>query len=197
MSGALLAGGKSRRMGTDKRGIVFNGQTLVTRVLTVLESLFTEVLIVLAEDDLSVTTSVGRVVTDLIPHCATAGGLFTGLSCAKNDVVFVVACDMPFLKPEVITHMASQVKGVDITVANLTTGIQPLHGFYRKSCLPVLERMIHAKDLTVQHLLDDSTLSIRVLEEGELTALDPHLLSFMNVNTPADLEMARKLLPRS
>ena len=194
ITGVLLAGGKSRRMGIDKRRILLNGQTLVERVLAVLESMYSEVLVVVAEGDLQFEAHKSRVVTDIIPNCATAGGLFTGLSYAENEVVFVVACDMPFLHKGLITHMASRVENFDITVAELTHGIQPLHGFYRKNCLPALERMIKANDLKVQHLFNDPNLSTQLMGERELQDIDPHLLSFMNVNTPSDLEMARKVL---
>ena len=193
ISGVVLAGGKSRRMGQDKRHLLLNGQTLFQRAKGVLESVFSEVLVVVADHETSLPVGKCTVVTDLIPNCATAGGLFTGLSCSTQGMVFVVACDMPYLHSEVITFMASQVEGYDIILAKLSTGVQPLHGFYRKSCLPLLEDMIHHHDLKVQHLLEQPGLRVKLIDEASLQKIDPHLLTFMNINTPADLEMARKL----
>lgn len=194
ITGVLLAGGKSRRMGTDKRHIMLNGQTLFERSLATLEGLFSEVLVVLAEDDYELAIRNNKIVLDLIPNCATAGGLFTGLSYAQHNMVFVVACDMPFLHNSLITYMASCAVGFDITVGKLLHGVQPLHGFYRKSCLATLEEMIRGNDLKLQHLLKKPGLAVNVLPEAELRAMDRQLLSFMNLNTPGDLEMATKLL---
>ncbi len=194
ITGVLLAGGKSRRMGTDKRRILLKGQTLFARSFAALESIFSEVLVVLAEDDSDFNPRHSKVVIDLIPDCATAGGLYTGLTYAERDTVFVVACDMPFLHAELIASMASRTKGFDITVAKLMQGVQPLHGFYRKTCLPRLKEMIKGKDLKLQHILEDRNLAINVIQESELRDIDVNLLSFMNLNTPADLEMATKLL---
>ena len=194
-TGVLLAGGKSRRMGTDKRHVLLEGQTLFERSITALEGLFSEILVVVAENNGVIDAREGRVVPDLIPNCGTMGGLFTGLSHAVHDSVFVAACDMPFLHPGLIRYMASQAVGFDITVAKLLQGIQPLHGFYGKTCLPGLEEMIKRNDLKLQHLLENRRLAINVLRESELKDFDENLLSFMNLNTPADLEMANKLLP--
>ena len=194
ITGVLLAGGKSRRMGTDKRRILLNGRTLFERSLAGLEDIFSEVLIVLAEDDSDLDSGHSKVIIDLIPNCATAGGLFTGLSYAERDTVFVVACDMPFLHVELIAYMASQTKGFDITVAKLMQGVQPLHGFYGKACLPRLEEMLKSNNLKLQHILEDRNLTINVIPESELTGIDENLLSFVNLNTPADLEMAAKIL---
>ena len=190
----LLAGGKSRRMGTDKRVLILEGETLLTRALRVLEDLFPEVLVVLAERDHQISSESCKVVTDIIPHCATAGGLYTGLTYAQNEQVFVVACDMPFLNQKLIQFMAEEATDFDMTVGRLLQGIQPLHGFYRKTCLPFLETMIRNQDLKIQHLIENPGLAANILEESVLKENDRHLLSFMNVNTPSDMEMARKLV---
>ena len=194
ITGVLLAGGKSRRMGTDKSRILLDGQTLFDRSFLALERIFSQNLVVVATDDQVFEARGSKIVTDLIPNCATAGGLYTGLSYADQDLVFVVACDMPFLDERVIRHMALKAEGFDLTVAKLLQGIQPLHGFYRKTCLPVLEEMIRKKDLKLQHLLEAPVLKTHVLTEEEFKGIESSLLSFMNLNTPGDLEMATKIL---
>lgn len=75
-----------------------------------------------------------------------------------------------------------------------TDGLQPMHAMYSKGCLPYLERMARSGHLKLQDLCRESSLSLRLVPEAELLDVDPQLLSFMNINTPADLEFARKLL---
>ena len=101
ITGVLLAGGKSRRMGKDKRALELNGETLFNRALAVLIELFPEVIVVLGEEDFPVNNDNVRVVNDLIPNRDAAGGLYTGLFYATQQRVFVVACDMPYLNLEV------------------------------------------------------------------------------------------------
>jgi len=193
MTGVLLAGGKSRRMGQDKRWLEVGGRPLLHRVLSVLEGLFQEILIVVAEPLPELEGTAHRVITDLIPDRATLGGLYTGLSCAHGQRIFAVGCDMPFLSRKAIAHMAADPQA-DVVMAELATGLQPLHAVYSKSCLPHMERMVKAGRLTVQDLARASGLSVRIVPARDLRSIDPEGLSFMNVNTPADVEFARKLL---
>ncbi|MEW6544913.1 MAG: molybdenum cofactor guanylyltransferase [Nitrospirota bacterium] len=194
VTGVLLAGGKSRRMGEDKRFLTLAGQTLLERALSVLEGLFTEVLVVVGQPEPRLAGLRHPVVADLIPGCATLGGLYTGLSEASHQRIFAAACDMPFLNPAVIRLMAQLDRTSDVVMARLANGLQPMHAFYSKACLPYLREMLNVGNLTVQDLCRQPALSVRLLSEEELRQADPQLLSFMNVNAPADLEFARKLL---
>jgi len=79
-------------------------------------------------------------------------------------------------------------------MAQLANGFQPMHAVYSKACLPHLERMLNARNLKVQELSQTPGLSVRLVSEDELREADPQFLSFLNINTVADLEFARKLL---
>lgn len=194
MTGLLLAGGKSRRMGRDKRFLELGGRTLLERSLGVLEGLFAEVLLSVAEPLPEFRDLRARVVFDMVPDCATLGGLYTGLSSASHPRVFTAACDMPFLAPPLIRRMADLGRDADVVMVRLANGLQPMHAIYSKACLPHMERMLQAKNLRVQDLVSVSSLSVKVLSEEDVREADPKLLSFLNVNQPADLEFARKLL---
>lgn len=194
MTGLLLAGGKSRRMGRDKRFLELGGRTLLERSLGVLEGLFAEVLLSVAEPLPEFRDLQARVVSDMVPDCATLGGLYTGLSSASHPRVFAAACDMPFLAPPLIRRMADLGRDADVVMVCLANGLQPMHAIYSKACLPHMERMLQAKNLRVQDLVSVSSLSVKVLSEEDVREADPKLLSFLNVNQPADLEFARKLL---
>ncbi len=197
VTGVVVAGGKSRRMGRDKRFLELGGQALLQWALSVLQSLFEEVLVVLAEPLPQLTGQGYRVVTDLIPSCAALGGLYTGLSLASHSRVLAVGCDMPFLNPAVIRRLAELGAQADVVIPKLATGLQPMLAVYSKTCLPHLERMARAQQFKVQGLAEVPGLTVKLIPEKDFLDVDPQLLSFFNINTPADFEFARKLLAGS
>jgi molybdopterin-guanine dinucleotide biosynthesis protein A len=193
VTGVLLAGGNSRRMGEDKRYLVVGEQTLLARGLVVLRSIFQEVLVIIAQDSLPLNVD-ARVVRDLVPDCGSLGGLYTGLTQATTPYIFVVACDMPFLDPAVITQFTSRRASADIVMAKLAARLHPMHALYSKGCLPVLEQMIRARQLKIQEMVSHSSLHVRYVTDADLLTIDPSGRSFQNVNTPADLDVARFLI---
>lgn len=192
VTGVLLAGGKSRRMGEDKRYLVVGKQTLLERGLAVLSSIFQEVLVVIAQDSPPLDVD-ARVVRDLVPECGSLGGLYTGLTQATTPYIFVVACDMPFLDQAVISQFTSRRATADIVMAKLAARLHPMHALYGKGCLPAMEQMILARQLKVQEMVSHASLRVRYVTEADLLTIDPSGRSFRNVNTPADLEVARSL----
>lgn len=183
-------------MGTDKRYVSIHGKSLLDRVLSVLLAVFPEVVLVLAEEDLRGQDERVRIVTDLVPERAAVGGLYTGLSYARYSRVFAVACDMPFLNPAVMELFAAQAGEADMVLAQLTNGLQPLHGLYTKRCLPCLKEMMEANNLRLQDIAGKQGLTVHRIPESEIAVLDPQLLSFLNVNSPADVERANTITPR-
>jgi molybdopterin-guanine dinucleotide biosynthesis protein A len=195
VTGILLAGGKSRRMGEDKRDLVVGEQTLLERGLGVIRSIFQEVLVVIAQDSPPLGVD-AKVVRDLLPDCGSLGGLYTGLMQATTPWIFVVACDMPFLDQAVIAQFTSRRATADIVMAKLDARLHPMHALYGKRCLPALEQMIRARQLKIQEIVSQSSLRVQYVTEAELLTIDPSWRSFQNVNTPSDLEAARSLLAR-
>ncbi len=195
VTGILLAGGKSRRMGEDKRYLIMGGETLLERGLGVLRSVFQEVLVVIAQDSPPLGVDV-RVVRDLVPESGSLGGLYTGLMQATTPCIFVVACDMPFLDQAVIAQFTSRRAIADIVMAKLAARLHPMHALYGKRCLPVLEQMIRARQLKIQEVVSHASLRVQYVTETDLSSIDPSGRSFQNVNTPADLEAARSMLSR-
>ena len=195
VTGILLAGGKSRRMGEDKRHLVVGEQTLLERGLAVLRSIFQEVLVVIAQDSDPLGVD-ARVVRDLVPDCGSLGGLYTGLMQATTPSIFVAACDMPFLDRAVIAQFTSRRANADIVMAKLVGRLHPMHALYGKQCVPVLEQMIRARQLKIQEIASKASLRVHYVTEADLLTIDPSGRSFYNVNTLADLEAARFLLPR-
>jgi molybdenum cofactor guanylyltransferase len=189
VTGVLLAGGKSLRMGKDKRHLVVGEQTLLHRGLTVLRSIFQEVLVVIAQDSSPLDID-ARVIRDLVPDGGSLGGIYTGLMQARTPCIFVVGCDMPFLNQSVITHIMTQRAAADIVMAKLAGRLHPMHALYGRRCLPAMEQMILARQLKIQDLVSHASIQVRYLTEADLHSIDPSWRSFHNVNTPEDFERA-------
>jgi molybdenum cofactor guanylyltransferase len=194
VTGCLVAGGKSRRMGRDKRFLQLGGISLMERSLRILETLFQEVIIVLSEPIPGWSESRHRVAYDAVANCGSLGGLYTGLMEAASPRIFAVACDMPFLNAEVIRYLTGLDSDADIVGARLQAGLQPMHAVYSKRCGPALQRMARSSDLKIQRLFEDPLLRVRVVGESDLIGLDPDLRSFRNINTPGEYDLAQDLL---
>jgi molybdopterin-guanine dinucleotide biosynthesis protein A len=192
VTGVLLAGGKSRRMGEDKRFILLGQQTLFERSCAVLRELFEKVCIVIAQDSPPLQADVS-VVRDLIPDCGSLGGLYTGLRLAKTQHIFVVACDMPFLNPDVIRHMVQLKDQADIVISRWETRLQPTHAVYNRNCLPVIEEMLTLHNRKIHSMVGHPSLRVCVVPETEIRHIDQDGRSMFNINTPSDLEQARSV----
>jgi molybdopterin-guanine dinucleotide biosynthesis protein A len=190
VSGVLIAGGKSRRMGMDKRLLTVGGTNLFHRTLSLLEQMFSETIVVLAQPVASLEVRGSRVVYDVIPNTGSLGGLYTGLMAASHPRIFAVACDMPFLDADMMRFMASFDSAADIVVAKLQNGFQPLHALYSRSCLPFLKAMAADRDLKIQKLYGAQQLRVTVVDMADIASVSNGLKSFRNVNTAEELAQA-------
>lgn len=186
-TGILLVGGKSSRMKRNKAFLELEGKPLVERSLEVLQSVFTEVLISSNSPELYEGYGV-PIILDEIPGRGPLEGLYQGLKAATYDVVFFVACDMPFLRVELIRFLSSWISEYDIVVPQLKSGPQPLHAFYHRSCLPIIKNNLEAGRLKITDLYKEfyKECSVRYVEEQEFQTYQDIEMVFCNVNTPDD-----------
>lgn len=187
VSAAVMAGGKSRRMGRDKAWLdLGDGRPIVRRVIEVLREVADEVLVV-ANDERYRSLGL-RVVPDRFPEGGALGGIATGVGAATHDRVLVAACDMPFLRPEVFRLVVERGEGHDAVVPRVGGEFETLHALYKKACLAPMERALASGKMRVISFFGD--VRVLVLDEDELKAVDPDLRSFTNVNTPEELRAA-------
>jgi molybdenum cofactor guanylyltransferase len=195
----ILAGGRSRRMGQDKMWMMLDGQPLIERVVRRLLPLADEVLLSAApaeqyQDLLRSLPIPAQVVTDRYTGSGPLAGMHSGLSAARNDLALVIAADMPFVNTELLRFMiglAQDYDGVAPRIYNPSKRageLEPLHALYRRSCLAPIERHLAANDRQVFCFFPE--VHIRYVEPEEISAIDPDLLSFFNVNTPEDWQRA-------
>lgn len=184
LSGIILSGGKSVRMGTDKAFIEINGVPIIQRIFNVFERCFNEIIIVTNQKE-SYTGFKAKIVSDLIIDRGALGGLYTGLFFSSNPYSFCVACDMPFLNESIIRYLIQKTDGYDAIVPRTEDGLQPLHAIYSKSCLkPIKELMDSGKYKIIDFY---PLIKIKIVEESEFILLDRTKKSFININTPEDL----------
>jgi molybdopterin-guanine dinucleotide biosynthesis protein A len=189
----IQAGGESRRMGRDKALIPFLGQTLIERVLGRVSHLADEILVTTNKPQdyafLGVT-----LVKDLIPGRGALGGLYTALSAAHQPLVAVVACDMPFVSPQLLAFERDELlrTGCDAVIPRTAAGTEPFHAVYdRDACLPAIQAAIQADQWRVDSWY--ARVKVRLLSPDEIHPLDPHGRAFWNVNTPDELLEAERL----
>ncbi len=189
VSAAIMAGGKSKRMGQDKAWIELDGEPLIRRVANVLAQVADEVIIV-ANDPKYATLGL-RVVPDRFPDGGALGGIATGVSAATHDRVLVAACDMPFLSVEVWRVLLDHRYEADVVIPKIGGEFETLHALYTKACLASMERSLAAGKLRVISFFDE--VRVQAIEERELRVADPTLRSFTNVNTPEELASALRV----
>jgi molybdopterin-guanine dinucleotide biosynthesis protein A len=187
---AILAGGRSTRMGINKALLTFGGRPILAGLIDKLRPLFREVVIV-ANETVPYAGFGLALWPDRIPDKGSLGGIYTALSHSAFPKTFCIACDMPLADPAVIAYLRDQAAGYDVVVPRTPDGFQPLHAVYDKTCLPHVETMIRADRLKVDGLFP--SVRVRTVEAEELRRFDPSLHCFVNVNTPEELEAALRV----
>lgn len=191
VSGVVLAGGKSRRMGGAPKALLpFGEAPLIRHVVQTLESVLPESLVVTNTPELY--AFLGRpMVADVYPDGGSLGGIYSGLLAAPGEAALCVACDMPFLSADLLAYLASRAGEADVVVPDAAGELQTLHAVYAKACLPAMQRRLAAGRLRITGFFDEVRV-LRVPAETVAALADPEL-ALMNLNTPADLARARTL----
>ncbi len=190
MTGVVLAGGRSTRMGTNKALLKFGGVRIIERLLQTLRPLFPEVAIV--ANDATAYSDLGVPVwPDRIPGTGALGGLYTAVVNSAFPQTFCIACDMPYPNAAVIAYLQRLAPDYDVVVPRTADGYQPLHSVYSKGCTAAMESLLGGGRLKIDLLFPQ--VRLRVVDEEELRPLDPLLHAFVNVNTREELEAARRL----
>jgi molybdopterin-guanine dinucleotide biosynthesis protein A len=193
VSGIMLAGGQSSRLGTDKSFVNVNGQSLIEQIVAKLARLSDDVIIVTNSPE-KYDHLEARLVGDIYPGKGALGGIYSGLRAAASAYSLVVACDMPFLDLHLLRYMIILASGHDVVIPRIGGLPEPLHAIYSKSCLEPIDRLLARGRLKIIDFF--SEVRVRYVEEDEVDIFDPRHLSFFNVNTPNDLEEMKKLARR-
>jgi len=185
LTGVVLAGGSSRRMGRDKAFLELGGRLLIEIVLEQVRQACDEVLVVASEPCRYIHLGV-PVVHDIFRGVGVLGGLHAGLEAASHDLAVAVGCDMPFLIPDLLRAFANWAAGVDVAVLRESGHVEPLHGAYRRTCIAPIEASIRAGRRRIVSFFP--RVQVRYVTATDVAPFDDVLRFIRNVNTPGQWE---------
>jgi molybdopterin-guanine dinucleotide biosynthesis protein A len=189
----IQAGGESRRMGRDKGLVRFLGLSLVERIIQRVAYLADEILITTNQPE-GYRFLDTPLIPDKIPGLGALGGLYTALSTARSPLVGVIACDMPFVSPDLLhaeEEILQQTQDAAI-IPRHKNGNEPFHSVYRpEMCLPAIQQAIGEGLRRVDSWFNQ--VDIHYLPETILKKYDPQGIAFLNVNTPEQVKQAEEL----
>ncbi len=192
LAALILCGGESRRMGRPKAWLPFGNETLLQRVVRILGTVVSPLVVVAApgQDLPSLPPSV-TVVHDPVSHRGPLQGLASGLAALPDsaDLVYASATDAPFLRPEWVGRLMDLIGDHDLAMPRVNGYDHPLAALYRRAAvLPAVLDLIAAGRMRPVFLVD--AVKTRVILEDELRDIDPELATLRNLNAPDDYERA-------
>jgi molybdopterin-guanine dinucleotide biosynthesis protein A len=197
---AILAGGKSSRMGMDKAFARLRGRPLIEDVLAKTADLGVETVIITNQPDGYRYLDV-PLFDDVLPEKGALGGLYSALYYSSRPRTLCLACDMPFVVRPLLEHLIALSAAAEAVVPRLPAGpegkleAEPFRAVYaRDACLGPIRAALDAGRLRVISFFPE--VRLRFVDQAEIEQFDPEHLSFFNVNTPEDLEAARQLAVR-
>ncbi|MFI5174803.1 MAG: molybdenum cofactor guanylyltransferase [Terriglobia bacterium] len=194
ISGFVLAGGKSSRMGEDKALIEIDGQTLGARAVGLLKLVCEDNALIGPRDRFANLGLDIEIIEDAVEPCGPLGGILTGLRHSKHEYALFLACDLPFMTERFLHYLAgsAMAEKPDVVVPVDGSGeYEPLCAVYSRTCLPAIESSLAAQQFKVSSFYD-SVQKLRVIGTGEIRHFSPDFRIFTNVNTPEELQGVRK-----
>ena len=190
----ILAGGDSSRLGCPKPFLELGGLSLIEIMVRRLSRIFEEITVVTDRQDQFSHLPV-KLTGDILTGCSKGPlrGIHAGLSISPLPYQFVTACDMPFINLELVRYISAFAPHYDVVVPRIGTYYQPLHAFYRRSCIDLIGEQIEQGQCKVTLFYD--RISVRHIGYAEIARFDPGQRSFFNVNTWSDYLEAHKMLP--
>jgi len=183
------------RLGRVKALERINSQSLIERTIEYLSPPTQSVFVVTSQEQFGIIAAAqlkAKTIVDLYPGKGALGGIYTGLASADTFYSLVVGCDMPFLNRDLLYYIIDHTSNFDAVVPKVHGMLEPLHAVYSKGCMAPIREMMERDSLGISGLFN--LVKTRYVGEDEIAKLDPYFLSFLNINTLADLRKAKKLI---
>ena len=188
LTGIILAGGKSSRMGTPKGLLKWNGKTLIEHSVGKLKPWCDELLLSANTNDYDNQNI--TIVNDEIKKIGPIAGILACLKKSSNSLNFVLSCDIPMVSEHLIRYLLSNVNPSRIVVPRFNGKIEPLCGIYLKELVPLLEDAISTKSYGIQSfILQNKPIILDV--DLHFPFYHPNL--FLNINSPSDFGLLDSL----
>ena len=184
VTGVILAGGISSRMGQDKGLLLLNNQPLVKHIIQALKPITNQIIIISNNDDYKVFGY--PVYKDLIKEKGPVGGIYTALTYSSTKYNIIISCDTPFVTTELLKFLLKHSEGHKITIPKFKNKIHPLIGVYHQSIKSTFKSNLDKNQLKL--MLVNQSLNCNIVKmDGKFN--DKKL--FYNINTPSDLKQAQ------
>ena len=191
ITGIVLAGGRSRRMGFNKAEAEMHGESMLVRMIDKLKEITPTILV--SSGTVSYPNISLPQISDQYPQCGPLGGIYSVLKASNTSLNLVVSCDIPLVSIALLEHIVEEAKKSNalITLPVDQDGqLQMMCAVYHKDVLPMLQQQIDAQAFKMKSLVDlVATKYIKISSEHPFYQEN----AFMNVNNPTNLEEARKL----
>lgn len=191
MTGIVLAGGRSARMGCDKAFLPWQGSDFLHVILENLASVCHERIVVTGTPPPDNLPAV-KFVPDILPNGGPLSGIHAGLVRSSSPFAFVTACDMPFIQPAAAAWILSRMQDWDIVVPGCGEFAEPFFACYSKRCIPAIEDLLHKDIRKVKALFRQ--VRCLFIPFDDFRAFDPELLLFRSVNSPEEYQAALRLI---
>lgn len=193
LSAVILAGGESKRLnGRNKALLEVGGRRVMDRLLSALSPYFSEIILV-TNDPVRYLEWDVVIVTDHFDQRSSLTGIHAGLFAVSNFHALVTACDMPFVQTPMIELLLGAVEPhLDVIIPRTALGFEPLMAIYSKRCLKHMEAALKKREYQIQRIF--RKVRKHEITEPELRNCDADLISFYNLNSPADLAEAQRRL---
>ncbi len=192
-SALILAGGKGSRLGFQEKALIdINGRPLIAYVLESLEKVVDTIIISVRDEAqrelLEGALSGFRFACDTYRNKGPLAGILSGLSVCEDEYCFIAACDMPFINEKVVKLLFMKSENYDAAIPRRDDGfLEPLHAVYkREPMIRETKRAIERGETII--LAPVFKLNVKYVGIDEIMTLDPDLITFMNVNTPEDVQ---------
>lgn len=190
VTGAILAGGKSTRMKYNKSFAKLGEETIIGIILARFREIFDEIIIITNEPEEYEFLNI-PLYTDVYKGLGPISGIHSALTHSRNEVTFVLACDMPFVPLELIIYMLDRIEGYDTVVARTNNFFQATSAVYHQSCIPILTNCLENDKLKTTLIFRE--LKARILDEPELLQFGNLEDIFFNINDENALLKAQEI----
>jgi molybdopterin-guanine dinucleotide biosynthesis protein A len=198
ITGLVLAGGQSKRMGKDKAFLTFKNRTFLRNILESLNKYCNQIVIVINKDQSLYAKEIKGIrseitfVKDIYPYEGPLNGILSGVEKIKNELVYITPCDTPLLNPDIIPFFAEIINGYDAVVPNIRGKIQPLNALYKKNALK-FSKDVFEKERKKSLMAFLEKLNVKYINEEEIKKIDKKLYSYFSVNTPDSYQTLLKI----
>ena len=185
----VLAGGSSRRFGSDKASAYWQDTTVIEAVIQEAGKACQDIVIAAGEPDNYRWINVPKI-SDIVQGKGPMGGLYSALEACKTHWIMLLACDMPLVDSRLIRYMMNIPARAQIIIPCVQGRFEPLHALYNRSILPLVRSLIEKGRLSMLNLLD--IIPVHVVSEREVLEVCEGKHCLKNFNTRDELKRLRE-----